>query len=192
MYRIALLALFFLIITAIAFTNYAKAEEIHFNNNIFILKYSAHSQQINGYENEYFFKDENKNNWTKMVGIYYYPEEGKPIKFADDKCKQIENNENNVLLKFIKNKKADKAALSYLQHGNIQDKNFFEYNIFKYEKHPDKGMMVLRYAVRYFFTTDAEITKIGNNVKEENDKYLQMIIESPIPPIIEKDITSAT
>ena len=57
MYRIALLALFFLIITAIAFTNYAKAEEIHFNNNIFILKYSAHSQQINGYENEYFFKD---------------------------------------------------------------------------------------------------------------------------------------
>ena len=52
--------------------------------------------------------------------------------------------------------------------------------------------MVLRYAVRYFFTTDAEITKIGNNVKEENDKYLQMIIESPIPPIIEKDITSTT
>lgn len=98
MYRIALLALFFLIITAIAFTNYAKAEEIHFNNNIFILKYSAHSQQINGYENEYFLKDENKNNWTKMVGIYYYPEEGKPIKFADDKCKQIENDENNVLL----------------------------------------------------------------------------------------------
>ena len=30
--------------------------------------------------------------------------------------------------------------------------------------------MVLRYAVRYFFTTDAEITKIGNNVKEEKNQ----------------------
>ena len=26
------------------------------------------------------------------------------------------------------------------------------------------------------------------NVKENNDKYLEMIISSPIPPVVEKDI----
>lgn len=188
MFKIALLAFGLLIITAIALTNYARAEEIHFNNDVYILKYSALSPLSKGYENEYFLKNETRNNRTKMIGIYYYPDENNPIKFADEKCKQVESNETNVLLKFIENKKADKAALSYLEHGALDGKNYFEYNIYKYEKHPDKGMMVLRYAVRNFFTTDDEITKIGNKIKEENDIYLQKIIESPIPPIVEKDI----
>ena len=52
-------------------------------------------------------------------------------------------------------------------------------------------MMVLRYSVRNFFTTDEEITQIGTRVKEENDAYLQKIIESPIPPVVEKDINEA-
>ena len=191
MLRIALLAFCLLIVAAIALTNYARAEEIHFNNNVYILKYSALSPETKGYENEYFLKGENRNNRTQLIRIYYYPEINKPIKFADERCKEVENNETDVLLKFIENKKADKAALSYLSHGTEHGKNYFEYNIYKYEKHPDKGMMVLRYSVRNFFTTDEEITQIGTRVKEENDAYLQKIIESPIPPVVEKDIDEA-
>ena len=191
MLRIALLAFCLLIVAAIALTNYARAEEIHFNNNVYILKYSVLSPETKGYENEYFLKGENRTNRTQLIGIYYYPEINKPIKFADEKCKEVENNETDVLLKFIENKKADKAALSYLAHGTEQGKNYFEYNIYKYEKHPDKGMMGLRYSVRNFFTTDEEITQIGTRVKEENDAYLQKIIESPIPPVVEKDINEA-
>ncbi len=188
MLKIILIGFCFLIFTAIALTNYTNAEEIHFNNNIYTLKYSTFSVINKGYENEYFLNNQNKTNWIKMIGIYYYPDESNPLKFADNKCKEVENDETNVLLKFIENKKADKAALSFLQYGNNKNKNFFEYNIYKYEKHPDKGMMVLRYADRYFFDNNNEITEIGNNIKKENDNYLQMIVESPIPQIIEKDI----
>lgn len=172
----------------LTFLGPAIAEEIHFNNDVYILKYSELSDLTKGYENEYFLKNETKNNWNKMVGIYYYPEISNPLKFADNECKDIESNDINVLLKFIENKQADKAALSYLQNGSENGKNFFEYNIFKYEKHPEKGMMALRYAIRYYFNNDEGIKALAQKVKDENDLYLQKIIESPIPPIVEKVI----
>lgn len=188
MYKVILLALGVLIISLAALKQTVRAEDIHFNNNVFTLKYSAMSAGNKGYENEYFLKGENKNNHTKMIGIYYYPEISNPIKFADKTTKEIEAQEINVLLKFIQNKKTDRAALSYLQNGECSGKNYFEYIIIKYEKHPDKGIMELKYSIRYFCSTNDEIIKMANKVKEENDEFLQMIIESPIPPIIEKDI----
>lgn len=188
MYKISIIAFAILFISLFMFAQSAKAEEIHFNNSIFVLKYSGLSVENKGYENEYFLKGETRNDWTKMVGIYYYPEVSNPLKFANTADKAIEAKENDVLLKFIENKKQDKAALSYLENGSVNGRNFFEYNIFKYEKHPDKGIMVLRYAERYFFISDAEITQIGNRVKENNDEFLKTIVTSPIPPIVEKDI----
>lgn len=191
MLRLLLNILLLVGLSSIIFSMATKAEEIHFYSDIFQLKYSALSPDNNGYENEYFPAKENRENWSKMVGIYYYPDQNNPIKFAAEKTKNIESNERDVLLKFIENKKADKAALSYLENGSLKGKNFFEYNILKYEKHPTKGMMALRYAIRYFFNTNNEITSIGTKVKSENDDYLTKIIESPIPPIIEKEINNS-
>ncbi len=191
MLRLLLNILLLVGLSSIIFSMATKAEEIHFYNDIFQLKYSALSPDNNGYENEYFPAKENRENWSKMVGIYYYPDQNNPIKFAAEKTKNIESNERDVLLKFIENKKADKAALSYLENGTLKGKNFFEYNILKYEKHPTKGMMALRYAIRYFFNTNNEITSIGTKVKSKNDDYLTKIIESPIPPIIEKEINNS-
>ena len=178
-------------LSSIIFAMATKAEEIHFYNEIFKLKYSSFSSAATGYENEYFPANETRSNWSKMVGIYYYPEIKNPLKFAEEKTKTIETNEREVLLKFIENKKADKAALSYLENGSTNGKNFFEYNIFKYEKHPTKGMMTLRYAIRYFFNNNDEITALARKVKAENDEYLTKIIESPIPPIIKKNINNS-
>ena len=66
-----------------------------------------------------------------------------------------------------------------------------ENRIFKYEKHPTKVMMTLRYAIRYFFNNNDEITALARKVKAENDEYLTKIIESPIPPIIKKNINNS-
>ncbi len=188
MNKMIIITLVILFISMFVFTQTAKCEEIHFNNNIFLLKKSYYSEENKGYVNEYYPKNENREDWSKMVAIYYYPEVSNPIKFADNEDKKVEETETDVLLKFIQNKKSDKAALSYLENGSANGRNFFERNIYKYEKHPDKGMMVLRYAERYFFISDSEITQIGNNVKQDNDKYLELIVSSPIPPVVEKDI----
>lgn len=167
----------------------ALSEEIHFDNNVYTLKYSAIAPQTKGYGNEYFLKSENVSNWNKMIGVYYYPEENNPIKYAQDFDKTIENTENSMLLKYIENKKCDKAALSFLVNGCENAKKYFEYDIYKFEKNPNKGMTVLKYAVKHYFTDDDEINSIAEKIKENNDKYLETIITSPIPSIIEKDIS---
>lgn len=166
----------------------ASAEEIHFDNTKYILKYSIYNPTSQGYMNEYFPEKESPASWNKMIGIYYYVNEKSPIKFAKEMDKTIEEAENSVLIKFIENKKQDKAVVSFLVNNTENGRNYFEYNVYKYEKHPDKGTMMLKYAVKYFCNDDKDIAAIGNMIREENDKYMEQLIVSPIPPIVEKEI----
>ncbi len=182
-------SLFFIMAIVIVFCAHKTfAEEIHFNNTKYILKYSVLSPLSKGYMNEYFPEKETPLNWTQMIGIYYYADEKSPIKFAQEMDKTIEDAENSVLIKFIENKKQEKAVISFLVNNTQNGKNYFEYNIYKYEKHPDKGTMMLKFAQKYYCTTDGEITAVGNKIREENDKYMEQLIASPIPPVVEKEI----
>ncbi len=177
-----------LLVGYLFFVQAAKAEDIHFNNDIYKLQFSQLSSETGRYVNEYYLNGENKSNWSKMIGIYYYPQISTPRKFADKTEKEVEQKENVAILKFIENKKQDKALFSFLENGETNGNKYFEYNIYKYEDHPHKGMMVLRYAKRYFFKTNDEITNIGHDVKKINDDLLEQLIITPIPPIVEKDI----
>ena len=88
-----------LLLAYLVFVQTAKAEDIHFNNDVFQLKASRLCETAKGYENEYFPGSETKDNWTKMIGIYYYPEISNPLKYADESDKKIEAREGVVLLK---------------------------------------------------------------------------------------------
>lgn len=168
--------------------NMAKANEIKFDNQSFILKSTAQSLNLDNAMNEYFIKSENRDNWTKMLGIYHHPEASNPIKFAEDFDKEIEAKENCLLLKFAKNKKANQAVLSFLENGFENGKNNFTYNVYKYEKNPVKGITEFKYSVKYFFNDKSEITSIAQNVRDENDRYMEMLVSSAIPPIVEKEL----
>ena len=116
-----------------------NAEEIHFENEVYKLKFSAIAPQTQGYGNEYFRNSENIGNWSKMIGVYYYPNENNPVKYAENFNKTVENTENSILLKLIENKKADKAVISFLVNGCENTKKYFEYDIYKFEKYKNKG-----------------------------------------------------
>lgn len=165
------------------------SEEIHFDSEIYKLKYSAIAPQTKGYGNEYFRGNENVGNWIKMIGVYYYPEENNPLKYAENFDKTVENTENSMLLKLIENKKCNKAAISILVNGCENNKKYFEYDIYRFEKAPNKGMVVVKYAAKHFFKNDNEINSIAKNIKENNDKYLEQIISSQLPSVIEKDVS---
>lgn len=164
------------------------SEEIYFDNEVYKLKFSALAPQTNGYGNEYYKGLENASEWSKMIGVYYYPNESNPIKYAQDFDKIVENTENSMLLKLIENKRSDKSALSLIVNGCESAKKYFEYDIYKFEKHPTKGMLVTKYAQKYYFSHKDEITALANQIKENNDKYLEMIVMSSPPRIIEEDI----
>ncbi len=165
------------------------SEEIHFDNEAYKLKFSALAPQTNGWGNEYFKAGENVALWTKMIGIYSYPKEGNPIKFAQNFDKIVENTDNSILLKLVENKKTDKAVMSFLVNGSENSKKFFEYDVYKFEKNPKKGMIVTKYASKYFFKTNSEIKSIAEKIKKDNDKYLELLIVSSTPSVIEKNIT---
>ena len=165
-----------------------RAENIHFNNNIYILKTSNFSEINKGYENYYFLEEETGDNWSRTIEIFDYPEIKNPVKFAENADKEIETKSSVLLLKFIANKKQEKAVLSFIDIGEINGKAFVEHNIYKYEPGSNKGMMILRYAKRYFANTKEETTKIAQEIKNINDDLMEQIIISPIPPIVEKDM----
>ncbi len=167
----------------------AEANEITFDNKSFILRATAQSLNLPNAMNEYFPSGENHDRWTKMIGVYHLPENKDPIEYAKDIDKDIENNETCLLLKFAQNKKTDQAVISYLENGNENGKNFFTYNVYKYEKNPVEGITEFRYAVKYFFKNNEEIFKLADKIKADNDKYMTMLITSPIPPIVEKELT---
>lgn len=164
------------------------SEEIHFDNEIYKLKFSALAPKTNGYGNEYYKNTENAANWTKMIGVYYYPEENNPIEYAQNFDKTVENTENSMLLKLIENKKTNKSVISFLVNGCEKSKKYFEYDVYKFEKHTSKGIIVTKYAQKYHFTKDQEIENIAKQIKENNDRYLEMLVISEPPRIIEEDI----
>ena len=124
----SIIAILTVFISLILMIEPVKAEEIHFNNDVYTLKYSAIAPNTEGYGNEYFLKNENVAHWTKMIGVYYYPNESDPLKFVENFDKTIENTENSLLLKLVENKKSDKAAISFLVNGSENAKKYFEYD----------------------------------------------------------------
>lgn len=164
-----------------------KAENLHFNNFVYILKSGDITNRKTVVKNEYYKRDENKNYWTSSIEISYFPEISNPLKYAAEFDKKIEAKENLLLLKFIQNKKQDTAIISYLENIVQNDKTYFIYNICKYQKHPKKGILELRFAKKYVFNTKEEITKIGHEIKSVNDDYMEQMVILQIPPIVEKE-----
>lgn len=174
------------ILLAFFISSMCMAEDIHFDGEKYTLKYSDIIPSTTGYGNEYLKSNENFSNWTKKIAVYYYPNETSPIKFVENFDKTIENTENSILLKMIANKKDDKSIISFLVNGCENAKKYFEYDVYKFEKQATKGMVAVKYSEKYFFTNEAEINTIVEKVKEENDKYLEMLAVSQLPDIVEK------
>jgi hypothetical protein len=154
------------------FAECVVAESINFGDFLYIKKENS---------NQYFKANETDSNWTSKIETFYYPEVENPLKYAENQDKEIENNDKCVLLKFMQNKKQSVAIISYLENSIERDGKVFTHNICKYEKHPQKGMVIIRYAKKYYFNTEEEITSIGHEIRRINNDYMERMIitESP-------------
>ena len=71
--------------------------------------------------------------------------------------------------------------------GKANDKTYFIYNLCKYEKHPKKGILELKFSKKYVFNTKEEITQIGKEIKSINNDYMEQMVILHIPAIVEKE-----
>jgi hypothetical protein len=149
------------------FAQCVVAESISFGDFLYIRKDDS---------NQYYKKSETPDSWTSRIETLYYPEVENPLKYASEQDKIIENDDKCVLLKFIQNKKQGIAIISYLENSIERDGKVFTHNICKYEKHPVKGIVMIRYAKKYYFNTDEEITNIGHEIRRINNDYMEQMI----------------
>ncbi len=176
------ISLFFVVFVSLL----VRAENIHFNDEIYKLKQPDKILKSNIEENEYYKDSENSNQWTSKIKILYYPEVNNPLKYSNETDKKIESDNKCVLLKFIQNKKKDIALISYLENVTQNNQNYFVYNIVKFEKHPKKGMMELQFSKKYLVSSKQEILKMVEELKNINNDYMERLVISPIPPIVTK------
>lgn len=179
MRKLFLISLMFMIFSPLP----VSAENIHFCDSIYKLD-QINNQGKTSISNEYFKDNENTRLWRSKIIINYLPEVSNPLKYASDFDKKITKEENLLLLKFVQNKKRDIAVLSYLENEITYGGTYFIYNICKFEKHPQKGIMTLKFAKRYKMNSDNDIQNFANEIKKVNDDYIERIIISPIPPIL--------
>ncbi|MCM1338678.1 MAG: hypothetical protein NC191_03300 [Muribaculaceae bacterium] len=168
-----------ILFTSIILRNNVLAENIHFGEYLY-----KHRTQ-----NQYYKEGETPESWISKIEVYHYPEISNPLKYAQEKDREIESDEKCVLLKFIQSKKQNIAIISYLENGVELGGNYFAYNIYKYQKDTKKGIVALRYVKKYMFNSNDEIAKIGQEIRQINNDYMERMIITEIP---EKKDTNLT
>lgn len=178
----------YLLLMFIFIGNIAFAESIHFTDNLYKLKTVNKPESQNSIENIYYTNNENKNKWSDRFEVYYYPEISNSLKYAQQSCKEIENNDKLLLLKFVQNKKQNIALISYLETSEQNGQPVFIYNIFKYQNTSKKGLNVLRFEKVYQTPDKTSIINMTEEIRKINDDYMERMIITPIPEIITDDI----
>lgn len=161
------------------------APRLRFNNQTFVLKFSQKSPLTGGYMNEYYLEDEGYNDWTQLIGVYYFPFKNSPISIGKKYQKLFIDTESSGIV--IMNIKEDTAVIMQTLHGFEPVENA-EFNIFRYEKAPQKGVIALQYARRYFIEYPPEINEAKKDIEKNRFEWLKKMDEIPIPPIITKNI----
>ncbi len=178
----------FLLLIFVLIGSTTFAESIHFTDNLYKLKDVNKPEAQNTVENTYYTNNENKTKWTSRFEVLYNSGISNPLKYAQQTCKEIENNDKLLLLKFVQNKKQNIALISYLETSELNGEAVFIYNIFKYQNHNKKGLNILRYEKVYQTPNKTAIINMTEEIRKINDDYMERMIITPIPEIITDDI----
>ena len=168
-------------------SSYAKDTTIKFDKENYILSYSK-KIQLGGYLNEYIRSDENLDNYTKMLAVSHYPNVNNPVEFAKRFAKFIKEVNPAAKYTILKNNKTGGITLDFLTWGKFNGTNVIEFNIFKYKKSKaKKGLLVLQYVFKNYNKNSKEYFR---EIKKQRFKWLKLIENKKIPPLIEKEISS--
>ncbi len=159
--------------------------KINFDGEVFELKYSAKNKDSSQNINEYYLPQEKYSNWTKLVGVFYYPNEVDHLAYAkkfkstlpaDRTQAMLINKTGGILLAFTLIE-ADKSG-----GGEIED------NIFKIEKSPKGGTVAFQYANRRFVKSAKEAEGAGKYIVSNQERWIKAVLDTPIPQLVETKV----
>lgn len=169
----------------------AYATQLDFDGESYGLKFSKESPLTKGYINEYVRANENLKSWTKLLGVYYYPNESSPIELARKMAFVVKTANKDAGVSVIINDKENAAIVEFLTWPltkNANEKTFLEFNVFKYQKDNKNCVVALQYARRYYPENNDTIKFISDDMKNNRARLIKLMATTEVPKVIEKEI----
>jgi hypothetical protein len=95
---------------------------------------------------EFIPKGQTLRSWTTFVGVYEYPLIGDPRAFALQMAESVKHQNPRAQSAMSYNAKTGVSIIDFVTWP--VDAKFVEYNVFRFERHPSKGIIGYQYAVR--------------------------------------------
>ncbi|MGN0018179.1 MAG: hypothetical protein ACI37S_03965 [Candidatus Gastranaerophilaceae bacterium] len=172
--------LFFTLFSILFFISSANAEKMEFNGEVYNLQYSTKTDV--GYVNEYIRNFEHTDDWNKILIITYYNNTDDAAEYMDKYAKQIKMLPNYTFQSYDEIKK----ILAF--NTNYFNSDYFDFNIMKFKKHNDKGIIGMQYIQKYYYSNERDIATQLVRAKAIGEKIIKVFDEKPIPEIIQKEI----
>ncbi len=165
-----------------------KQPTIKFNGTTYTLKYSSYSKATKSYMNEYFKGNENGDNWTDLIGVYYIKAYNKPLDYAKALATAA-SKQTPLDTQVMYNEKDNIAIANFMLIGETEKTRYLEQNIFKAEKPiAKKGIVAIQFAHKYPLNNKDEAMKMKAVLPENQKKWLESINKTIIPELVEKEI----
>lgn len=159
---------------------------VSFNGKSYVLKYSE-KMQTGAFINEYYLPAEKYGNWTKLIGVFDYPQINDPLTAANALLNNAKS--KNYPGQIWVNKEKNSAVVSFIVFTDGGNKPLkAEINFFKYEKSPKKGTIALQYAERHVIKNDAEYEKFKTYINARIPEIAKLMTNAPMPKLVEKNI----
>jgi len=143
MVRNALLALIFLFG---AIVSRAAPASLRFDGETFHSVFNDRGEA--GPFTEYLRKGENLDTWVKLMGVYQFPKLKDPTEAVKAFADGVKASNPQAQTAMISNPDTGEAILDFVTW--TEDGSFVEFNVWKYRKNPDGGLVALQFAQRCY------------------------------------------
>lgn len=179
------LILLFLGSTVLADT---KQPTIVFNGTTYTLKYSSYSKETKSFMNQYYKANENGDNWTDLIGVYYIKAYNKPLEYAKN-IANAASKKTPLDTQLMYNDKDDIAITNFMLIDGDEKHRYLTQNMFKAEKPiAQKGVVVIQFTHKYPLNNEEDAIKLKAILPENQKKWLENINKTIIPDLVDKEI----
>lgn len=107
---------------------------------------------------EYIPDGETFETWTKLAGIFEYPEHDDPMALVQAVDKLLKEKNPQAQSAILENEKTGDVTIDFITWP--EDGSFVEFNVFKYHKNGNDGVIAWQYAVREYKDTVAFLEEL--------------------------------
>lgn len=120
-------------------------ETVTFDGHKLVLAYEARDEDGDAIK-EFIPADEDLDSWTRLAAIRVHADLDDPKEFGEQMVKELEQRKPPAEFALMENEQTGDVVLTFLI--SPEDESFVEFNVFKYQKRAEGGLLSEQYALR--------------------------------------------